>query len=219
MIHSAIGQIGELTNSEADVHDSLDPLHPLRYWHALLAERRSENRWAEEVLPTYEQRTRTNVGATSYKRVQINVFITYFANFDFVITNDHDARECVGKETEFYAIGPEKRSPDLEVGDWVMWKEDAIEAYWKFFARYEHNGRNTGAETKCANSGTECIELDTRSNNINYEEWKPMKDQMQVMKGTVTKVVKRGCCNVKWDNGWNFHHLQAMLRLAPSQLK
>ncbi|CAJ0591158.1 unnamed protein product [Cylicocyclus nassatus] len=116
---------------------------------------------------------------------------------NFAVPTDHDVRECLRREADFYNLSELAKmcSPGLHVGDWVMWKEDAVEAKWKFFAR----------------------DVDTHSNMINYEEWKHVKHEMRFMKGIVTKVKSRMCCTVKWDNDWKFHERQSALRLATSQ--
>ncbi|VDK48840.1 unnamed protein product [Cylicostephanus goldi] len=157
---------------------------------------------------------------------------TYFAKIldylrdgeNFAVPTDFDARECLRREAEFYNL-PELAdmcAPGLHVGDWVEWKSSAVEAYWRFFVRYEYNDRKTCptsvdcSDCKDCGSKTCGCPLDVPP-NFRYDEWMHVKHRMQFMNGRVTKADSRVCCSVHWDNGWRVHFPQSALRLATSQ--
>ncbi|CAJ0591157.1 unnamed protein product [Cylicocyclus nassatus] len=145
---------------------------------------------AEKEFFAFGERMQTNFGGTPFE--------TFFDDFTFAVTTDHDAGGSLGMGAEFTKMCTHGHGGDwdmesamdapLRVGDHVMWKESAVQAKWKSFARYEHNGKKDCGKSKCAVSGAKLTDVDCSSNNINYDEWKHVEHKMRVMKGTVTKV-------------------------------
>ncbi|VDN21367.1 unnamed protein product [Cylicostephanus goldi] len=140
----------------------------------------------------------------------------------FALPSDRDARESLRREAEFYNLpGLAKMcSPGLHVGDCVQWKDSAIEVYWKWFARFEYNGRKTCPCANCETCGCQvcscagCKALSSNASAINYDDWMSVKHQMRFMKGYVIKIGSKNCCTVEWDNGWRNHGPQSAHRLA-----
>ncbi|CAJ0593787.1 unnamed protein product [Cylicocyclus nassatus] len=149
----------------------------------------------------------------------------------YTAPEDDEIRESLRREAMFYNLPGlvKKCSDEIFVGDWVKWKRNAIDKYWKFFIRYQRQGNR---QTKCMACGSSVSgyvgpsisnEVTTHAGtamNTNKmllikeeEDWTPLLRHMRFMKGSVIEV-DSSCCRVKWGRNLETHLPRSVLPYA-----
>ncbi|CAJ0591185.1 unnamed protein product [Cylicocyclus nassatus] len=157
-----------------------------------------------------------------------------------VLPSDHDSREALRKEAEFYNLpGLAKMCVPcaftkvegdsmeaIKAGDIVHWRESVIEDYCIHFFRYLYVHDRWGGWSRCMSCGR-----DTRDNigptfppsddngkkiTISNEYWRLLKQHMLYMKGKATQT-DMSCCEVQWGREMQTHVPLYALRLANSK--
>ncbi|VDM43127.1 unnamed protein product [Toxocara canis] len=125
----------------------------------------------------------------------------------------------VEREAQFYGISElaeicRSQREAIKVGDTVTWHPEAIELYWKTFVRFWVDDSLTLPFVYERNNHTfaRCIACDEIQDpkcsytfEIVEEHWKAMSHYMQHITGTVTQMLGKTCCMLKWSTGRMMH--------------
>uniref|UniRef100_A0A0K0DQI5 BTB domain-containing protein n=1 Tax=Angiostrongylus cantonensis TaxID=6313 RepID=A0A0K0DQI5_ANGCA len=119
---------------------------------------------------------------------------------EFNVPLDRDVCDELRREAQFYNLPGliEMCLPqELNVGDEIQWKKDAVCLYWRCFVRYMVDDSLTLPFIYDRNNHTlaRCIGCEEYQDlkcsyhyDINYEDWKPMKHHMLLMRGEIIQV-------------------------------
>ncbi|CAJ0591470.1 unnamed protein product [Cylicocyclus nassatus] len=167
-------------------------------------------------------------------RNQEEIFIdrnpVYFAKIlDYLRDSEHftppseeDARDALRKEAEFYNLPglAEICSPDVfHIGDNVQWKESAVESYWKLLLQLWFNRKyeDIFVWVSCVDCKEPVAQREYRgyvdSAFKHFVKSIHVRQHMLSARGVILSL-NGTCCRVQWDNGWQTHLPQSLLRLA-----